>query len=116
MSNKDIWFSFYINDYLGDTMHLTTEQHGAYFLLLLAYYRNGGPLPADYSRLAAITRLPLEQFKKHAPILLEFFQEIDGKWKHKRSDREMQESAKRKKKARNAIKSRWEGNKDDGIN
>ena len=46
MSDRaDSYFYMYTGDYLRDTMHLTTRQHGAYTLLLMHYYGTMKPLP-----------------------------------------------------------------------
>jgi uncharacterized protein YdaU (DUF1376 family) len=86
----DEWMPFLIGRYLGDTMHLTYDQHGPYILLLLHYWRTG-PLPNDDRKLAAITRVPLDIWKSEmAETLREFFTlEADGLLHQKRADEEI---------------------------
>ena len=83
------WMPLYINDYIGDTPHLSTEQHGAYLLLLFAYWSKGG-LPDDDQQLANITRLPLDVWCQHRPVLKALF--LDN-WKHKRVEAELLRTA-----------------------
>ena len=75
----------YVGDYLGDTGHLTTTQHGAYFLLMMHYWRKG-ELPDDDRQLSKITKLPLKTWREYRPTLQDFFHEG---WKHKRIDAEL---------------------------
>lgn len=89
MSKKtNVWMPLYIADYLADTTRLTTEQHGAYLLLIMDYWRNGA-LPDDDGALANITRLTDAQWKKHRVALSRLFQIEGGEWRHKRIDNEL---------------------------
>jgi uncharacterized protein YdaU (DUF1376 family) len=83
---KRPWMPLYVGDYLGDTGHLTTAQHGAYLLLMMHYWRKG-ELPDDDRQLSKITKLPLKTWCDYCPILQDFFH--DG-WKHKRIDAELE--------------------------
>jgi uncharacterized protein YdaU (DUF1376 family) len=80
----DTWMPWYVADYLADTAHLTTEQHGAYCLMLMAAWKRGGSLPKDDVQLAAVCRLPAPRWKAHKTILLEFFGEEPTQYSHKR--------------------------------
>jgi uncharacterized protein YdaU (DUF1376 family) len=83
---KRPWMPLYVGDYLGDTGHLTTAQHGAYLLLMMHYWRKG-ELPDDDRQLSKITKLPLKTWCDYRPILRDFFH--DG-WRHKRIDAELE--------------------------
>ncbi len=85
----DLWMPFYIGDYLADTMHLTTQQHGAYLLLLLAYWRNQGPLRDDDAELASICRLSLSDWSASRTIIARFFEIENNLWVQKRADSEL---------------------------
>jgi uncharacterized protein YdaU (DUF1376 family) len=76
----------YIGDYLADTGHLSTAQHGAYLLLMMHYWRKGG-LPDDDKQLSAIAKLPLRIWLDTKETIQAFFH--DG-WKHKRIEGEIQ--------------------------
>lgn len=90
------WMPIYVGDYVRDTTHLSTVQHGAYILLILHYWTRG-ELPDDDQQLANITRLSLDQWQSHRPILQKFF--YDG-WKHKRIETELRRSVEKADKAR----------------
>lgn len=69
----DTWMPWLVDKYLGDTTHLTTELHGAYFLLLLAMWKKDGVLPNDDAQLQPITRLTPARWKACRAVLLAFF-------------------------------------------
>lgn len=94
-SKPDVWFPLVVGDYLKDTSRLTTEQHGAYLLLLMDYWTKGPPLDDD-GDLAAITKLDARTWKKQRPKLAAFFRIADGVWRHKRVDEELVRWAEKK--------------------
>lgn len=83
---KRPWMPLYVGDYLGDTGHLTTAQHGAYLLLMMHYWRKG-QLPDCDRQLSKITKLPLKTWCDYRPVLQDFFH---SGWKHKRIDAELE--------------------------
>lgn len=95
-NKPDVFMPLYIGDYLADTAHLTTDQHGAYLLLLMAYWRNGGPLRDDDAEFAAITRQSASNWKKMRPTLQRFFSVVDRVWISARCEKELAEASRRK--------------------
>lgn len=107
----DAWMPLWIGSYLADTMTLTTVQHGAYLLLLIAYWRNRGPLDDDDEDLASIVKASPGEWKKLRAKLTKFFDISGGKWTHGRADKELVIAGLRKaaasSKAKAAAEARW---------
>lgn len=109
----DIWMPFYPGDYLSKTMPLTTLQHGAYLLLIMAYWMNVGPLPDDDDTLASICKMTKDVWKRNRPILQRFFdlESIPGEWIHPKVDKELLKAFDQKQKAKErgkrGAKVRW---------
>ena len=60
--------------YLGDTIHLTTLQHGAYFMMLMVAWRSKGCcLPNDDGYLAKITGMDKRTWLANKTTLLSFW-------------------------------------------
>lgn len=82
------YMQLYIADYLADTMHLSTEEHGAYLLLMFNYWQTGKPIPK--SRLAKIARVPNDRWSAIEQTLSEFFEDDGECWIHFRIERDME--------------------------
>jgi len=92
----DIWFPFYVNDYIADTMDLSTEEHGIYLLLLIHYWKKRGNLTKDIKKLQAITRIPEEKLPQLREILSEYFIEKEDSYSSKRLDEELEKAQSRR--------------------
>ena len=86
-AKEDIWMPLYIGDYLSSTGRLTTEQHGAYMLMIMDYWKNG-PIPNDDQVLCQVTKLTPNALSKAKALLISFFEQCDNMLKHKRIDEE----------------------------
>lgn len=81
------YMQLYIADYLADTMHLSTEEHGAYLLLMFNYWQTGKPIPK--TRLAKIARLSNDRWISVESSLNEFFSDNGMEWVHERIERDL---------------------------
>jgi len=109
---SDAYLPFYIGDYLRDTGHLSTEQHGAYLLLLMACWTHGR-LPDNDRQLAAIAKASQKKWEKLRQNVEGFFYlKGDGYWRQKRIDFERQRAenirAVRSKSGSKGLAKRWQ--------
>jgi uncharacterized protein YdaU (DUF1376 family) len=86
------WFALNVGEYLKDTMRLTRDAHGAYFLLILDYYGTAKPCPDDDFILAALTKSTEAEWKQIRKMLAPFFDIREGYWYHRRIERELREA------------------------
>ncbi|GEM_PF-2319209 len=86
------FMQLYVSDFIGDTLHLSTEQIGAYMLLLMAMWNASGKLPADDQKLARVVRMSTKKWKSISADLMAFFDgDADHIW-HNRLTKELRKS------------------------
>ena len=94
--------------YHRDTTHLSTEEHGAYLLLLMAAWGSDDcSLPHDERRLAALAKLPVARWRKIASTVLEFWTIERGRITQKRLSHEWRYVNARRGKRKEAADARW---------
>ena len=82
MSNDAPYMRWFVDDYLGDTGHLTCLEHGAYTQILWAMWKRGGSIPERHiPRLVGITP---DEWSDSRDTLAEFFVVDGGTWTHER--------------------------------
>lgn len=81
--------ALYPSDYLADTAHLSTLEHGAYLLLIMAYWTRGEALLDNDARLARIARISEPEWMTIRDTVGEFFTIENGLWVHNRIEREL---------------------------
>ena len=92
MMAKVPFMQFYPGDYLADTQHLTTEQHGAYLLILMAMWTQGGALPNDEKKLARIAGVATRRWHVVGPDVVDLLTVEGDQITQKRLQRERQKA------------------------
>jgi uncharacterized protein YdaU (DUF1376 family) len=82
------YYKFNIADWVLHTAHLSPEEEGVYLRLVNFYYDSEQPIPEKTQ--SVIRRLRLVNNSETVGIILEeFFELIDGFWRHKRCNEEI---------------------------
>jgi uncharacterized protein YdaU (DUF1376 family) len=84
----------YTADYLADTAHLSTVEHGAYLLLIFNYWQRGESFKAKderslNKRLATVARLSEQDWEVVKEAIEEFFVTSETEWSHNRIERDL---------------------------
>jgi uncharacterized protein YdaU (DUF1376 family) len=84
------YIPLYVADYLADTSHLSTLEHGAYLLLIMNYWQRGKPLPANDVSLSRICRLSIDEWDAAKDQIAPLFTTTETEWQHKRIEAELE--------------------------
>ena len=102
--NMPLWTDAYI----GDTAHLTNEEHGVYLRLLMFAWRSPGCcLPDDDKRLALMVGVTPKKWAALRPVISQFWRVGDGRWTQKRLTAEREKVQGRSEKGEAAAEARW---------
>lgn len=104
MAGNNLFMPVWIDAYHADTRHLTTVQHGAYFLIMMSMWRAGGKLKNDERLLARIAGLTLDKWRRYGQAVLDLLVVEDGFVTQKRLLQELEKSRSKVEKKRAAGK------------
>lgn len=100
---------FWTDAYIGDTAHLTNEEHGVYLRLLMFAWRSPGCcLPDDDKRLAIMVGMTDKKWRAVRPVIAAFWIIENGVWTQKRLTKERDFVRGKSEKNRDAAKARWD--------
>ncbi len=100
------YYEHHIGDYAAATAHLSWDEDMAYTRLLRAYYHNERGIP-DAERYRVARATTAAQRKAVDSVLGEFFSNVDGVWRQKRADEEVDRFKDKQRKAKASANARW---------
>jgi uncharacterized protein YdaU (DUF1376 family) len=107
------YYQFNIGDYASHTQHLDPIEDIAYRRMIDIYYLNECPLPEEPKEVARLIRM-----RSHcdviADVLREFFTLIEGEWRLKRADEEIERYREKSEKAKKSAEARWRNKGGNG--
>lgn len=96
---------------MAATQHLTLEEHGAYFkLLLCAWKTERCELPADDKRIATMLGVSAGKWGKLKPAIMAFWTKTESGWMQKRLSKEREFVEGKRAKNAAAARVRWDDN------
>ena len=102
------YYEHHLGDYFKDAGHLSMIEHGAYRLLLDAYYIREAPLPAEIKECCKLARASSKPERDAvAYVLREFFELRADGWHQDRADREIERYKDKQAKAKRSAEARW---------
>jgi uncharacterized protein YdaU (DUF1376 family) len=107
MSKPHSWMPLWIGDFLADTLTMNNAEIGSYMLLMMAYWRNGGPLRDDDAELCRISRANGGWPAIRTKLLQGFFRARDGFWHQKRLDAELRKAGEVYEQRSRGARNRW---------
>lgn len=94
--------------YLADTQHLTLEEHGAYFKLMIIAWRSPGcALPNDDRRIATMLGIGGKKWAGLKPAVMAFWTLSDAGFQQKRLLKEYRWAAEKARLNSEAAEARW---------
>ena len=109
----------YIGDYIRDTRHLSTLEHGAYLLLIMDAWTHDGLLPSDPKRLARIAGLSPKEWASSGSTIMDLFTEHEDGFRHSRVDQELTKAnriiGQRSEAGKASAQARWGNEKVTGV-
>lgn len=100
-------FQFYPKDFTSGTLTLSTEEVGAY-ILLMCHCWDKGSVPANLTLMARIARLSPAKMRKAWDALSAKFRATDAGYIQPRIERERQKQDEYRRRQSDASKKRWD--------